>query len=797
MEALPDGGVLEGESQIIGLIGSEDLSMVEASMLQNDAASVMMGFVGDDDEALSVAFSNTFSNASSTTTTPSSASRPSPPSSSYTIVSSHSTTAPSVYSTSSVSYTTHSPTPPDRGGSSVVELTGHQHPLPTPLLLTHQQHPQHHHHPPPPPPPPQHLHSHPLQQHPHHHHIHPRNPPTQPQGLPPPPPSQHHHGTPSYYHQDHVPVSPGRVQGGSQGGFAVGTGFTPYMSGSPLQANPHPNSVPDAQVIYVPQVKSEPSPVDNSYIPNLKSEPQDDFIDPLEPPPTPSPSISYNAHPSNVIIGGRGLPAVPYSHHGAPLPPSPSSMPPIEGNGTPSPVPPYMFPPHAGSPYLLELAPLPSRQQHNQHHLNQQQSQQPVPSSAQTNGLSNYGNSMPETRPLSLNYYESSHLSQEDNRQVSTQGSHMMYLPASQHSNHRNRVKMSRKKQTPSPLNGEDMTGQKQLLDQLSNDSDEDNLVIDTSVSGEGYECGECGMVCRTRGGLRKHLATEHQPDEPEPAETIPKQYTCTMPLCNFSTIKRDTYDLHIASHIADGWTPTGKKRHNKNPLQRHRYNKEELACPMCEYSCTVEKSFRRHLKSHESGQRNLSKFSCCICGKDRPTESELKKHTKKHRLGKYYRCDICKFQTVQLKKLIQHRRMHTGEKPHLCPFCPYRAARRDNLRSHVRRMHKRENMYGDTFTPRPMLLAEADIHDHTGKPVEQDPQQQQQQPQPQQQQQPPPHHHQPPPHHPHSHTHAHHHHHHHNPHQQQPQPQVPGMSMVGGPPSQHQQPHASIQPPL
>ncbi|XP_066956210.1 zinc finger protein 652-B-like [Macrobrachium rosenbergii] len=550
MEALPDGGVLEGESQIIGLIGSEDLSMVEASMLQNDAASVMMGFVGDDDEALSVAFSNTFSNASSTTTTPSSASRPSPPSSSYTIVSSHSTTAPSVYSTSSAAYTTHSPTPPDRGGSSVVELTGHQHPLPTPLLLTHQQHPQHHHHP-PPPPPPQHLHSHPLQQHPHHHHIHPRNPPTQPQGLPPPPPSQHHHGTPSYYHQDHV----------------------------------------------------------------------------------------------SLLI--------------------------------------FFF--------VLML--------------------------------------------LTFNYCTP----------MISSGTYVM----------------------PSSLG--------------------------SSVSGEGYECGECGMVCRTRGGLRKHLATEHQPDEPEPAETIPKQYTCTMPLCNFSTIKRDTYDLHIASHIADGWTPTGKKRHNKNPLQRHRYNKEELACPMCEYSCTVEKSFRRHLKSHESGQRNLSKFSCCICGKDRPTESELKKHTKKHRLGKYYRCDICKFQTVQLKKLIQHRRMHTGEKPHLCPFCPYRAARRDNLRSHVRRMHKRENMYGDTFTPRPMLLAEADIHDHTGKPVEQDPQQQQQ---PQPQQQPPPHHHQPPPHHPHSHSHAHHHHHH-NPHQQQPQPQVPGMSMVGPPPSQHQQPHASIQPPL
>lgn len=336
-----------------------------------------------------------------------------------------------------------------------------------------------------------------------------------------------------------------------------------------------------------------------------------------------------------------------------------------------------------------------------------------------TNGVAGYAGSLSDGRSLGLGYYEPSQLTQEDVRLVSSQPTHMLYVPANQH-NIKGRGKMNRKKSSPSPLlDGEDSLVNKHLGEE-NNDSDEDNLVIDTSsVSGEGFECGECGLVCRTRGGLRKHLTTEHLPDEPEPAETIPKQYSCTMPLCHFSTTKRDAYDLHIASHIADGWTPTGKKRHNKNPLQRHRYNKEELTCPLCEYTCTVEKSFRRHLKSHETGRGPVSKVSCCICGKDRTSEADLKKHMKKHRQGKYYRCDICKFQTVQLKKLIQHRRMHTGEKPHLCPFCPYRAARRDNLRSHVRRMHKRENMYGDTFTPRPLLLAEADIREHLPNQVD------------------------------------------------------------------------------
>lgn len=51
---------------------------------------------------------------------------------------------------------------------------------------------------------------------------------------------------------------------------------------------------------------------------------------------------------------------------------------------------------------------------------------------------------------------------------------------------------------------------------------------------------------------------------------------------------------------------------------------------------------------------------------------------------------------------------MHTGEKPHLCPHCSYRSARRDNLRSHVRRVHKKENLYQDTFSPRAPSFLEA-----------------------------------------------------------------------------------------
>ncbi|KAK3857840.1 hypothetical protein Pcinc_035930 [Petrolisthes cinctipes] len=670
MEGLSDGGVLEGEAQIINLIGGDDLSMVEATMLQNDGGvGVMMELVGgddDDDDPLSAAFSSAFppppATSSIITTAPSTSHRPTP----------LPTSSPGAYISSSFV------TAPSSGANVSPPLFA--------SLISAAQ----------------------------------------------------------------VPVSPGRSQGNNNNNnFTVGgNGFSPYLSPTPLPQTSHTNPLHESQTQYLPQVKSEPSPVD-VYLPELKDEPQDEFIEAME-------SHTEPSHTPTTPYTTRGMVAIPFPHHAPPPPPppppssvpSPGGLTTIEGNGAPSPSPQYIYPTgqHPSTPYLLELAPLPLRPHHQQQQQHQQQHQQqqqqhnsqvppPHPTPSPHNNNNNNNNNTNNTR-LTNNtfgselggYYETATVPQEDNRQVvpSQVAAHMMYLPPSHHVTIKSRLKGTCKESSPcSPTlqtDDNDESGTK-AGDHNSNDSDDDNLIIDTSSGGggggggggsDGFECGECGLVCRTRGGLRKHLTAEHLPDEPEPAETIPKQYQCTMPLCHFTTTKRDAYDLHMASHIADGWTPTGKKRQNKNPLQRHRYNKEELTCPLCDYACTVEKAFRRHLKTHETGFRGpISKISCCICGKDRPSEGEMKKHMKKHRCGKYYRCDICKFQTVQLKKLIQHRRMHTGEKPHLCPFCPYRAARRDNLRSHVRRMHKRENMYGDTFTPRPVLLAEADCQEH------------------------------------------------------------------------------------
>ncbi|XP_018571063.1 RE1-silencing transcription factor-like [Anoplophora glabripennis] len=150
-----------------------------------------------------------------------------------------------------------------------------------------------------------------------------------------------------------------------------------------------------------------------------------------------------------------------------------------------------------------------------------------------------------------------------------------------------------------------------------------------------------------------------------------------------------------------------GKGKSRPKCIHRTRYSREEYRCESCPYSCTTEKAFLKHVRQCTGKDTDLhnSPLSCPVCGKDRKNETSLSVHMVKHKSGKHFCCDLCKFKSIQLKKIIQHRRMHTGEKPHLCPHCSYRSSRRDNLRSHVRRMHNEDDLHCDTFTPRKILF--------------------------------------------------------------------------------------------
>lgn len=82
-----------------------------------------------------------------------------------------------------------------------------------------------------------------------------------------------------------------------------------------------------------------------------------------------------------------------------------------------------------------------------------------------------------------------------------------------------------------------------------------------------GYSCGSCDMVAPTRPALRKHIVNCHPPVVS--AEAGEKK-SCPSSGCDFTTNSRCEMETHVASHVAQGMTSTGKKR--TLALQRVRY---------------------------------------------------------------------------------------------------------------------------------------------------------------------------------------------------------------------------------
>ena len=84
--------------------------------------------------------------------------------------------------------------------------------------------------------------------------------------------------------------------------------------------------------------------------------------------------------------------------------------------------------------------------------------------------------------------------------------------------------------------------------------------------------CANCGAQERTRGNLRKHLANVHKVEDSSASEEMIglKSFQCD--ICSEVIFKRSDFDQHLERHVRqEGYTPTGKKRQNKAPLQRHR----------------------------------------------------------------------------------------------------------------------------------------------------------------------------------------------------------------------------------
>ena len=89
--------------------------------------------------------------------------------------------------------------------------------------------------------------------------------------------------------------------------------------------------------------------------------------------------------------------------------------------------------------------------------------------------------------------------------------------------------------------------------------------------SHQGYSCGTCDTVAATRPALRKHILESHPGSSSSESSGARR---CPSSSCEFSSNSRCEMESHVAAHVAQGMTPSGKKRSLALQRVRYRYSK-------------------------------------------------------------------------------------------------------------------------------------------------------------------------------------------------------------------------------
>ncbi|XP_077984296.1 uncharacterized protein LOC144438941 [Glandiceps talaboti] len=226
-------------------------------------------------------------------------------------------------------------------------------------------------------------------------------------------------------------------------------------------------------------------------------------------------------------------------------------------------------------------------------------------------------------------------------------------------------------------------------LDKISESRDVPNekcqkLYLNTNIeyqkkSGQKqFQCLTCEKYLLSKKMLQRHMVSCGK-EKTHPSEEK-GNFLCR--ICDFYTTESEIFSTHQRTHFVERCDKISKKFYT---------------CDKCSYTCTVEKALVAHKKS-KSCNNNRVMFSCKICGTDCTDTDALGAHMQLHRVDNGYMCDICGAEFFTTQKVMQHRRTHTNERPYKCDFCHYSCGRIDNLQTHIKRKHSKQDNTHQTF---------------------------------------------------------------------------------------------------
>lgn len=235
-----------------------------------------------------------------------------------------------------------------------------------------------------------------------------------------------------------------------------------------------------------------------------------------------------------------------------------------------------------------------------------------------------------------------------------------------------------------------------------------------------GYSCGSCDVMAPTRPALRKHIADCHPAlSGTETGETK----RCPSTGCDFTTSSRCEMETHVAAHVAQGMTPTGKKRSLALQRVRYRYSNNILHIQLCIYpfwnffffffliryiiyeikirdgiNGTEERDaiflpffivmhdVLHHLPFRDAFLRyEREEYRCSLCSYACTIEKAFQRHLRAHARGSApetrVSCAVCGADRSSEVDLSRHMRRHRDDRYFCCDICIFRTVQLKKVR--------------------------------------------------------------------------------------------------------------------
>ncbi|XP_054277323.1 gastrula zinc finger protein XlCGF64.1-like isoform X3 [Macrosteles quadrilineatus] len=155
------------------------------------------------------------------------------------------------------------------------------------------------------------------------------------------------------------------------------------------------------------------------------------------------------------------------------------------------------------------------------------------------------------------------------------------------------------------------------------------------NFSGETFSCDFCPMEFKRRCYLRRHLRTHANPD---------KKYTCAD--CGLKCRSKTDIAKHVLTHLG--------------VVEKHFF---------CEI-CGAGFSKRAHVTRHSYTHSVEKSFACQLCDKAYRDQYSLKIHNETVHLGIIYTCELCGFKSDRYAVKKHMKRCAEGQKKFTCNVC-------------------------------------------------------------------------------------------------------------------------------